>query len=101
MVFGLEKNNKIQVNPHTTKLALGLEKNNTGGNENEHTTKTTTTKIGWDVDQLVRASDHCVTDAGLIPFFPESTFSADSLSVSIHPHAQSHALTSACTIKIL
>ena len=34
-------------------------------------------------------------------FFPESTFSADSLSVSIHPRVQSLALTPVCMIKIL
>ena len=34
-------------------------------------------------------------------FFPESPFSADSATVSIHPHVQSHALTSVHRIKIL
>ena len=33
-------------------------------------------------------------------FLPESTFSADSLTVSIHPHVQSHALTSVHMLKI-
>ena len=34
-------------------------------------------------------------------FFPESTFSADCLTVSVHPRLQSHAFTSACTLKIM
>ena len=34
-------------------------------------------------------------------FLPESTFSADSLPVSVHPRVQSHALTSARKLKIL
>ena len=43
---------------------------------------------GWDVVQLVRASDRHAADAGSIPrcgkgFFSQSTFSADSLTVSI------------------
>ena len=33
-------------------------------------------------------------------FLPESTFSADSLSVPVHPRVQSHALTSVRTLKI-
>ena len=62
---------------------------------------------GRDIAQMVGASDRHAADSGLIPrcgkviFFPESTFSADSLSVSVHPHVQSHALTSVRTIKIL
>ena len=46
---------------------------------------------GWDVAQSVRASDCYTTDTGSIPrlqqgiFFPESTFSADSLSMSDPP----------------
>ena len=34
-------------------------------------------------------------------FLLQSTFSADSLAVSIHPHVQSHAFTTVCTLKIL
>ena len=34
-------------------------------------------------------------------FFPESTFSADSLTVSVHTRVKSHALTSVCTLEIL
>ena len=34
-------------------------------------------------------------------FLPESTFSADSLTVSVHPHVQSQALTTVRTLKIL
>ena len=62
---------------------------------------------GGDVAQLVRASDRHAADAGSIPrcgqgiFLPESTFSADSLTMSIHPRVQSHALTSVRTLKIL
>ena len=33
-------------------------------------------------------------------FLPESTFSADSFTVSVHPHVQPHAVTSVCTLKI-
>ena len=50
---------------------------------------------GWDVAQLVRASDRHATDAGSIPllwqgiFLPDSTFSADPLTVSVHHRAQS------------
>ena len=31
---------------------------------------------------------------------PESTFSADSLTLSVHPRVQSHAFTSVCMLKI-
>ena len=34
-------------------------------------------------------------------FLPESTFNADSLTVSVHPRVQSRALTSVRTLKIL
>ena len=34
-------------------------------------------------------------------FLPESTVNADSLTVSVHPFVQSHALTSVCMLKIL
>ena len=60
----------------------------------------------WDVAQLVRASDRHAADAGSIPqlrqgiFLPESTFSADSFTVSVYPHVQSHASTSVRTLKI-
>ena len=33
-------------------------------------------------------------------FLPESTFSADSLTMSVHPLVQLHALTSVRTLKI-
>ena len=33
-------------------------------------------------------------------FPPESTFSADSLTASVHPRVQSHAFTSVSTLKI-
>ena len=32
-------------------------------------------------------------------FLPESTFSADSLTVSLHPCVQSHTLTAVCTLR--
>ena len=53
-----------------------------------------------------RASYRHDVDTGSIPrgrqgiFLPESTFSADSLTVSVHPRVQSHAFTSVRTIKI-
>ena len=52
-------------------------------------------------------SEHHAADTSLIPRCgegfrsPESTFSAHSLSVSVHPCVQSHALTSARTLQIL
>ena len=33
-------------------------------------------------------------------FLPESTFNADSLTVSVYPHIQSHAFTSVSTLRI-
>ena len=50
----------------------------------EHSPKILASK-GWDVAQLVRASDRHAADAGSIPrcgkeFFSQSTFSADSLT---------------------
>ena len=33
-------------------------------------------------------------------FSPESTFSVDSLTVSVKPHVQLHAFTSVCMLKI-
>ena len=51
----------------------------------------TVNAMGWGVAQLVRASDRHAADAGSIPrcgkgfFPPESTFSADSLTVPVHP----------------
>ena len=63
--------------------------------------------MGWDATYLARALEWCAADAGSIPqcgkdfFLPESTFSADSLTVSVHPHAQSLAFTSVCMLKIL
>ena len=56
---------------------------------------------------MVRASDRHAVDTGSIPwfskgiFFPESAFSADSLSVFVHCCVQSHALTSVHMIEIL
>ena len=53
-----------------------------------------------------RASDRHVTDTGSIPrcgkgfFLPESTFSADSLTVSVLPHVQSNAFISVRMLKI-
>ena len=61
----------------------------------------------WVVTQVVRASDRRAVAQVRFPgaardkFFPESTLSADSLSVFVHPRVQSHALTSVRTIKIL
>ena len=61
-----------------------------------------------DAAQLVRASGWHAADAGSSPrcgkggiFLPESTFSADSLTVSLHPRVLSHVLTSVRTLKIL
>ena len=55
---------------------------------------------------MMRASNRHAADAGSSPrcgkgFFSQSTFSADSLMVSVHPRLQSHALTSVRTLKIL
>ena len=64
--------------------------------------------LGWGCSSVIRAADWRAADAGSIPrsglgfFLPESTFSADSLTVSVHSRVQSHALSSARTlIKIL
>ena len=61
---------------------------------------------GGDVAQLVRASDRHATDAGSIQrcgkdffFLPQLTFSADSLTMSVHLRVQSHAFTSVRTLK--
>ena len=62
---------------------------------------------GWDEDQLVRVSDRCAADVGLIPrcgkgFFFLSQISVQTLvRVSVHPRVQSHALRSVRTLKIL
>ena len=68
--------------------------------------RTTTYQIGRDVAQLLSVGpahrwgrfDSPVRQ-GI--FHPESTFSADSLTVSLHPRVQSHTLTSVCKLKIL
>ena len=59
-----------------------------------------------DVAQLIeRRSGTPLTEANFLVrqgiFLPESTFSADSLTVSLHPRVQSHALTSVRTLEIL
>ena len=61
---------------------------------------------GWECSSVGRAWDRHTANAGSIPgatrvFLPESTFSADSLTVSLHPRVQPHALTSVRTLKIL
>ena len=63
---------------------------------------------GGDVAQLVRASDQHATDDRFFNspvrqgiFLAESTFSADSLTVSVHPHVWSRVLTSVHMWKIL
>ena len=53
-----------------------------------------------------RASDRHAAEVGSIlrggkRFSSQSTFSADSLLLSKHPHVQLHALASVCTLKIL
>ena len=62
--------------------------------------------MGWDVAQLVRASGRHAADAGSIPrcgkgFFSRGQLSVQTLSVSVQPRVQLHALTSVRTIKIL
>ena len=54
---------------------------------------------GWGCSSVGRASDRHVANAGSIPrcgkgFFSQSAFSADSLTVFVHPRVQSHAFTS-------
>ena len=64
------------------------------------------TKRGLRCSAVGTALDRHATEAGLIPpvrhgiFLPESTFSADSLEVSVHPHMQPHALTPVRMLKI-
>ena len=73
-------------------------------------THTHTKRFGKGCSSAGRASDRHAAHAGLIPrrgqgffFFslPELTFSADSLTMSVPPRVQPHALTSVCTLKIL
>ena len=72
-----------------------------------HRTTTENQMGGGRGSSVSRASDRHAADAGSIPqcgegiFLPESTFSADSLTVSGHPRVQSHAFTSVRTLKIL
>ena len=62
---------------------------------------------GWDVAQLVEHQTFMPLMQVQFPgaardfFSQESTFSADSLLVSLHPRVKSHALTSVHTLKIL
>ena len=62
---------------------------------------------GWDVAQLVTASDRHATDVGSIPrcgkgFFSKSQLSVQTLlRVSVDPRVQSHTLTSERTLKTL
>ena len=62
---------------------------------------------GWGCSSVDRASDRHAADAGSISrcgigtFLLESSFSADSLTVSVYPRAQSHALPSVRTLKIV
>ena len=62
---------------------------------------------GGDVARLVRVSDRVAADAGSIPrcgkvFFSQRQLSVQTLlRVFVHPRVQSHALTSARTLKIL
>ena len=63
-------------------------------------------KRGGDVAQLVEHRTDTSPTQVRFPgaakgiFLPESAFSADSLTVSVHPRAQLHAFTSVCTLKI-
>ena len=63
--------------------------------------------LGWGCSSVGRASDRHAADAGSIPrcgkgFFSQSQLSVQtrSLTVSVHPRAQSHAFTSVRTLKI-
>ena len=65
-------------------------------------------EFGWGCSSAVRVSDGYAADPGSILIsrrgkgfvLPESTFSADSLTVSVHPRVQSHALISVRELKI-
>ena len=68
--------------------------------------KAVETETGGDVAQLTE----CWTDTPLTQvrfpgaardFSPESTFSADSPAVSVHPRVQSHPLTLVRALKVL
>ena len=50
------------------------------------------------VERRTRRFDSSVRQGS---FLPESAFSADSLTMSVHPRVQSQALTSVRTLKIL
>ena len=64
-------------------------------------------EVCGDVAQLVNTSDCHAIDAGLIPrcgkgFFSQSQLSVQTLlRLSLHPHVQTHAFTSVCTLMIL
>ena len=66
-----------------------------------------TTGVGQGCSSVGRASDPHAADADSIPwgrkffFLPGSTFSADSLLMSVHHRLRSHALTAVHTFKIL
>ena len=73
----------------------------------EGNSKTSATLKGLGCSSAGMASDRHAADTGSIPlcgkgffFLPESTFSADSLTVSVSPRVQSHAFTSVRTLKI-
>ena len=60
-------------------------------------------KKGRGYSSVGTASDQHAADTGSIPrcgkgFFFQTTFSADSPTVSVQPHVQLHTLTSVCTL---
>ena len=57
--------------------------------------------VKWRCSLVGRASDQHAVDTGPIPQSGKGFFSADSLTVSVHPRVQSHAFTSVGMLKIL
>ena len=60
---------------------------------------------GWNSFSWVPGLVHCRRSFERLPsaaknILPEPSFSADSLTTSIQPRVQSHAVTTACTIKL-
>ena len=63
--------------------------------------------VWWGCSSVARASDRHAADAGSTArcgkefFLQESIFSADSLTVSVHPRVKSYILTPVHALKIL
>ena len=74
--------------------------------QSHHFTTVLWRSCNWGCSLVGTASGWHAADAGLIPrggkgfFLPESAFSADSLTVFVNPHVQSHAFISVVNVRI-